>query len=106
MDLIDLRALTRLGRLPRTRSLARAPDVVGVTMMSVDYNPATEAAAHHQGGPARRSSSSSAGRTPPWRWTRRRPIPDFDYIVTHEGEITFLKLLARHRATGSGRPSA
>ena len=43
VDLIDLRALKGWDDL-RAEMLRRAPDVVGITMMSVDYNPATEAA--------------------------------------------------------------
>ncbi|MBC7228753.1 MAG: cobalamin B12-binding domain-containing protein, partial [Thermoflexales bacterium] len=44
VDLIDLRALSGWDQF-REVLAERAPDVVGVTMMSVDYNPARQAIA-------------------------------------------------------------
>jgi hypothetical protein len=100
MDLIDLRALSGWEHY-RDELLRRRPDVVAMTMMSVDYNPATEAAASsretlpeadHRG---RWAPPDHHGRK---RWPRS---PSFDYVITREGEITFPWLLGELQA---GRP--
>ena len=44
LDLIDLRALDSWDHF-RTEFASRAPDVIGLTMMSVDYNPVKQALA-------------------------------------------------------------
>lgn len=99
VDLIDLRALSGWPHF-RAELARRAPDVVGLTMMSVDYNPATRAAEMVKeidpeivtvvGGPH-----------PTLVLEEVAANPHFDYIVTHEGEITFLRLL---QAIAEGYP--
>ncbi len=91
VDLIDLRALSDWNHF-RAVLAERDPDVVGVTMMSVDYNPASEAVAIAKevnpetvtviGGPHVTIALEDSLR-----------IPHVDYLVTGEGEITFPKLL-------------
>jgi anaerobic magnesium-protoporphyrin IX monomethyl ester cyclase len=91
VDLIDLRALAGWDHY-REVLAERDPDVVAVTMMSVDYNPAREAIAIAKevkpgvvtviGGPhVTIALADSLG------------IPHVDYLVLHEGEVTFPKLL-------------
>jgi anaerobic magnesium-protoporphyrin IX monomethyl ester cyclase len=91
VDLIDLRALSGWDHL-REVLLERNPDVVGVTMMSVDYNPARQAIAIAKevkpevvtvaGGPHVTIALEDALR-----------IPNVDYLVTGEAEVTFPQLL-------------
>ncbi len=91
VNLIDLRALSGWDHF-RAVLAERAPDVVGVTMMSVDYNPARQAIAIAKevnpeiitviGGPHVTIALEDALR-----------IPHVDYLVTGEGEVTFPKLL-------------
>ena len=91
VDLIDLRALRGWDHF-REEILVRRPDVVGITMMSVDYNPAMRCVDIIKqtvpdtvvvvGGPhPTLATHEVAGH------------PGIDHIVTHEGEITFVKLL-------------
>jgi len=101
VDLIDLRALSNWEHFRQVLA-ERDPDVVGVTMMSVDYNPGREAIAIAKelnpdvvsviGGPHVTIALEDSLR-----------IPQVDYLVLHEGEITFPKLL-RSIATGSPPP--
>ena len=91
VDLIDLRALSSWGHFRQVLQ-TRDPDVVGVTMMSVDYNPARQAIALAKeikpqmvtviGGPHVTISLEDSLR-----------IPHVDYLVTGEGEVTFVNLL-------------
>jgi anaerobic magnesium-protoporphyrin IX monomethyl ester cyclase len=91
VDLIDLRALTGWDHF-REELAERDPDVVGVTMMSVDYNPARQAMAIAKevkpgavtaiGGPHVTIALEDSLR-----------IPHVDYLVTGEGEVTFPRLL-------------
>jgi len=91
IDLIDLRALSGWDAF-REELTRRRPDGTALTMMSVDYNPATEAARIVKevlpnvpvivGGPH-----------PTIMVEEVAEIPAFDYIVTREGEITFPWLL-------------
>jgi anaerobic magnesium-protoporphyrin IX monomethyl ester cyclase len=91
VDLIDLRALDGWDHF-REVLAERDPDVVGVTMMSVDYNPARQAVAIAKevkpeivtiiGGPHVTISLEDSLR-----------IPHVDYLVTGEGEETFPRLL-------------
>ncbi|HHH41321.1 MAG TPA: B12-binding domain-containing radical SAM protein [Chloroflexi bacterium] len=91
VDLIDLRALSGWDHF-REVLAERDPDVIGVTMMSVDYNPAFKAisiAAEVKpelvtiiGGPHVTIALMDSLR-----------IPHVDYLVTGEGEVTFPKLL-------------
>jgi anaerobic magnesium-protoporphyrin IX monomethyl ester cyclase len=90
-DLIDLRALSGWDHF-REILARRDPDVVGVTMMSVDYNPARQAIAIVKevkpstvtviGGPHVTIALEDSVR-----------IPHVDYLVTGEGEVTFPRLL-------------
>jgi anaerobic magnesium-protoporphyrin IX monomethyl ester cyclase len=91
IDLIDLRALSGWDHFQEVLA-ERDPDVVGVTMMSVDYNPARQAVAIAKevkpevitivGGPHVTIALEDALR-----------IPHVDYLVTGEGEETFPQLL-------------
>jgi len=91
VDLIDLRALSGWDQF-REILAERDPDVIGVTMMSVDYNPARQAIAIAKevkpeivtviGGPHVTIALEDSLR-----------IPHVDYLVTQEGEVTFPKLL-------------
>jgi radical SAM superfamily enzyme YgiQ (UPF0313 family) len=91
VDLIDLRALSGWDHF-RDVLAERDPDVVGITMMSVDYNPATRAIAIAKeikpglttviGGPHVTIALEDA-----------LQIPHVDYLVTREGEDTFPRLL-------------
>jgi radical SAM superfamily enzyme YgiQ (UPF0313 family) len=92
VDLIDLRALSGWDHY-REVLAQREPDVVGVTMMSVDYNPGSRAVSIAKevrpqattviGGPHVTIALEDSLR-----------IPDVDYLVTQEGEVTFPGLLA------------
>jgi radical SAM superfamily enzyme YgiQ (UPF0313 family) len=91
VDLIDLRALSSWDHF-REVLAERDPDVVGATMMSVDYNPATQAIAIAKqvkpelisviGGPHVTIALEDA-----------LQIPHVDYLVIREGEVTFPHLL-------------
>jgi anaerobic magnesium-protoporphyrin IX monomethyl ester cyclase len=92
VDLIDLRALEGWDHF-RQEIATRRPDVVGITMMSVDYNPAAQCLDILKdvdpgivtvvGGPH-----------PTLALDEVIANDKIDYIITHEGEITFSKLLA------------
>jgi len=91
VDLIDLRALSSWDHFRELLS-ERNPDVAGVTMMSVDYNPATQAIAMAKqvkpdlvtvvGGPHVTIALEDA-----------LEIPHVDYLVVREGEVAFPRLL-------------
>ncbi len=91
VNLIDLRALSDWAHFRQVLA-ERNPDVIGVTMMSVDYNPARQAIAIAKeikpeivtvvGGPHVTIALEDSLR-----------MPDVDYLVTGEGEVTFPKLL-------------
>lgn len=91
VNLIDLRALNDWDQF-RHELLARRPDVVGLTMMSVDFNPVMRAVEIIKA--ARPETITVVG----------GPHPSFepqsvldnalvDYVVVAEGEITFTNLL-------------
>ncbi len=96
INLIDLRALSGWDEF-RSELQKRRPSVVALTMMSVDYNPATEAARIVKevlpdtvvvvGGPH-----------PTIMVQEVAEIPQFDYVVTREGEVTFPWLLGELQA--------
>ncbi len=99
VDLIDLRALSGWDQF-REVLAERDPDVVGVTMMSVDYNPAREAlAVVKQVRPDTVTVIGGAHVTIALQDSLR--IPNVDYLVLHEGEVTFPKLL---RSIAEGNP--
>jgi radical SAM superfamily enzyme YgiQ (UPF0313 family) len=101
VDLIDLRALSSWDHFREILG-ERDPDVVGVTMMSVDYNPARRAIAIAKdvkpevvtviGGPHVTIALEDA-----------LQIPHVDYLVIREGEVTFPHLL--RLIAGGDRPS-
>ncbi|MCD6289018.1 MAG: B12-binding domain-containing radical SAM protein, partial [Anaerolineae bacterium] len=99
VDLIDLRALESWDHF-REEFRQRDPDVVGVTMMSVDYNPTRRALEIMRevkpdvvtivGGPHVSLALEDS-----------LHLPNVDYLVMKEGEISFPKLL---HAVEEGRP--
>ncbi len=99
VDLIDLRALRSWEHF-RQVFLERDPDVVGIGMMSVDYNPTRQALQIVKeikpevvtivGGPHVTIALNDALK-----------MPHVDYFVTQEAEVTFPKML---RAIEEGRP--
>jgi anaerobic magnesium-protoporphyrin IX monomethyl ester cyclase len=96
VDLIDLRALRGWDHY-REELARRRPQVVGVTMMSVDYNPGVQATTIAKevdpnivtvvGGPH-----------PTLALDEMQPLTSVDHIVTHEGENAFVELLRRLEA--------
>jgi radical SAM superfamily enzyme YgiQ (UPF0313 family) len=95
IDLIDLRALSDWQDF-RSELARRQPDVVALTMMSVDYNPATEAASLVK-EVLPETRIVVGGPHPTIMVEEVAQFPHFDYIVTREGEVTFPWLLARLR---------
>ena len=99
LNLIDLRALRDWDHL-RELLLERSPDVVGIGMMSVDYNPTRRALGAVKellpkcvtivGGPHVTLALQDALR-----------MPNVDYWVTGEAEVTFPRLL---RSIEQGTP--
>jgi anaerobic magnesium-protoporphyrin IX monomethyl ester cyclase len=97
IDLLDLRALRDWGHF-RSELVARQPDVLGVSMMSVDYDPAMEClqvvrtvlpeAVTVVGGPH-----------PTIMLDEVKDSPLIDHIFLGEAEVTFPEFLAR-RARG------
>lgn len=91
IDLIDLRALRDWDHF-REEFVRRDPDVVGIGMMSVDYNPTRQALEIIKeikpetitivGGPHVTIALDDSLR-----------MPNVDYLVTHEAEVTFPKML-------------
>jgi len=91
VDLIDLRALSCWDDLA-AEIKRRQPDLVGVTMMSVDYNPAMKSiAVVKEIGP--QIVTVVGGPHPTLVTEEVAENQKIDYIVTHEGEITFVQLL-------------
>nr|MBC8248196.1 cobalamin B12-binding domain-containing protein [Anaerolineales bacterium] len=92
LDLIDLRGLKGWDEL-QAEIKRRRPNVVGLTMMSVDYNPATRAIKVIKDmDPS--IITVAGGPHPTLVLDEVVANPKIDYIVTHEAEITFPKLLA------------
>ncbi len=92
VDLIDLRALSSWDHF-REVLAERDPDVVGVTMMSVDYNPARQAIAiAKEIKPEVVTVIGGAHVTIALEDSLR--IPHVDYMITREGEVTFPHLLS------------
>ena len=98
VDLIDLRALKGWDHF-RDEIASRKPDVVGITMMSVDYNPAMQCLdIVKEVNPD--IIAVIGGPHPTLTLEDVVDQAKIDYIITHEGEITFPKLL---RAIEEGR---
>ena len=92
IDLIDLRALSGWDQF-KEELLSRQPDVVGLTMMSVDYGPATEAARVVK-EVMPNTVTVVGGPHPTITVEEVTKVLEFDYVVIREGEITFPWLLA------------
>jgi anaerobic magnesium-protoporphyrin IX monomethyl ester cyclase len=95
IDLIDLRALSGWDEF-QEELRRRRPDVTALTMMSVDYNPATQAARMVK-EVLPETVTVVGGPHPTIMVEEVAEIPHFDYIVTREGEITFPWLLGELR---------
>ena len=92
VNLIDLRALTGWDHF-RSELLVRRPEVLAVTMMSVDYNPAMRCVDITK-ELLPKTVTVVGGAHPTLALEEVEPHPTIDHIVTHEGEIAFLELLA------------
>jgi radical SAM superfamily enzyme YgiQ (UPF0313 family) len=95
IDLIDLRALSGWDEF-REELQRRRPDVVAFTMMSVDYNPAMEAAGIVKEATPR-AITVVGGPHPTIMVEEVADIAHFDYVITREGEVTFPWLLGEIR---------
>ncbi|MGB9592918.1 MAG: B12-binding domain-containing radical SAM protein, partial [Anaerolineae bacterium] len=91
IDLIDLRALKGWDDF-RAEIRRRRPDVIGFTMMSVDYDPVMQSVDIVK-EELPQSIVVVGGPHPTLALDEVAQNPKIDYIVTHEGEITFPKLL-------------
>jgi radical SAM superfamily enzyme YgiQ (UPF0313 family) len=96
IDLIDLRALADWDAYA-AEIAARRPDVLGVTMMSVDFNPANLAM-----DIAKRVKPDIVtvlgGPHPTLAPDEVAANPNVDYVITHEGEVSFPWLLGELQA--------
>jgi len=110
VDLIDLRGMGGWDEF-QAEVEVRQPDVVGLTMMSVDYNPVMKAIEVVKDvDPS--IVTVVGGPHPTLVLEEVVANPKIDYIVTHEGEIAFPRLLAaiergqppRERAIRGERP--
>ena len=100
VDLLDLRAMRGWDHF-REELLARQPDVVGVSMMSVDYDPARQCLElARQVLPE--AVTLVGGPHPTLMLDEVKDAPYIDHIFLGEAEITFPELLARQRR---GEPS-
>jgi anaerobic magnesium-protoporphyrin IX monomethyl ester cyclase len=95
IDLIDLRALSGWDEF-REELRRRRPDVVAFTMMSVDYNPAMEAAGIVKEA-IPQAITVVGGPHPTIMVEEVADIAHFDYVITREGEVTFPWLLGEIR---------
>jgi len=95
IDLIDLRALSGWDEF-REELRRRRPDVTAFTMMSVDYNPAIEAARIVK-EELPEAITVVGGPHPTIMVDEVAEIPVFDYIIIREGEVTFPWLLGELR---------
>ncbi|MBN1583726.1 MAG: B12-binding domain-containing radical SAM protein [Anaerolineae bacterium] len=101
IDLIDLRALDGWEHF-RAELETRKPDVIGVTMMSVDFNPAMKCVdIAKEVDPA--IVTIVGGPHPTLALDEVSKNGHIDYIITHEGEITFPQVL---KAIAEGSPPA
>ncbi|UCC76844.1 MAG: B12-binding domain-containing radical SAM protein [Anaerolineales bacterium] len=95
LDLLDLRALRGWDHY-REELVARQPDIIGVSMMSVDYDPAVECLRI-----ARQVLPSAltvvGGPHPTLMLDELKDAPYIDHIFLGEAERTFPEFLARHQ---------
>ncbi len=95
VDLLDLRALRGWDHY-REELVARQPDVIGVSMMSVDYNPSMECLSI-----ARQVLPNAVavvgGPHPTVLLDEVKDQPTIDHIFLGEAEITFPQFLARQQ---------
>ncbi|MDH7489079.1 MAG: radical SAM protein [Anaerolineae bacterium] len=91
IDLIDLRALKGWDDF-RAEIRQRRPDVIGFTMMSVDYDPVMQSVDIVK-EELPQSIVVVGGPHPTLALDEVAQNSKIDYIVTHEGEVTFPKLL-------------
>ncbi len=95
LDLLDLRALRGWDHY-REELVARQPDIIGVSMMSVDYDPAVECLRT-----ARQVLPSAltvvGGPHPTLMLDELKDAPYIDHIFLGEAERTFPEFLARHQ---------
>ena len=105
VDLIDLRALNGWDHY-REEIARRKPQVLGVTMMSVDYNPALKAVGLAKAvDPA--IVTVVGGPHPTVALDEVAADANVDHIVTHEGENAFVtcwRSLGAGEQTGAGDP--
>ena len=91
VELVDLRCLKSWEHFKKVVS-EKAPDVVGVTMMSVDYNPAIESIRI-----IKKLTSKTVivvgGPHPTLMLREVEKEKNIDHIITGEGEISFVELL-------------
>ena len=99
VDLIDLRALRDWDHF-RQEFVRRDPDVVGLTMMSVDYNPVRQCL-EIIGALRPETTTVVGGPHVTLALDESLQLPNVNYLVTREGEITFPRLL---QAIASGSP--
>jgi radical SAM superfamily enzyme YgiQ (UPF0313 family) len=101
VDLLDLRALHSWEHL-RSELVARNPDVVGVSMMSVDYNPAMECLRIVR-ELLPKAMTIVGGPHPTLALDEVKDDPRIDHIFLGEAEITLPEFLSRLQR---GDPSA
>jgi anaerobic magnesium-protoporphyrin IX monomethyl ester cyclase len=102
VELVDLRCLKGWGDFKRVIREKR-PDVIGMTMMSVDYNPALKCLKLiKQVSP--RTVTVVGGPHPSIETAELESEKEIDHIITGEGEISFTELLQNvEKATVSPR---
>ncbi|MBI2953632.1 MAG: cobalamin B12-binding domain-containing protein [Chloroflexi bacterium] len=93
VDLIDLRALEGWDHF-RSEILARKPDVTGLTMMSVDFNPVMRSIDVIK-EVLPNTVTVIGGPHPTLALDEVTSNPKVDHIVVHEGETVFVELLRR-----------
>ncbi|MFA5270822.1 MAG: radical SAM protein [Candidatus Omnitrophota bacterium] len=91
VELVDLRCLKRWGDFAK-KMKQLAPDVVGVTMMSVDYNPALKSI-NILKNILPETKVVVGGAHPSIVLDEVSKEKNIDYIITGEGEISFVELL-------------
>ncbi|MBU1879830.1 MAG: B12-binding domain-containing radical SAM protein, partial [Chloroflexi bacterium] len=91
VNLLDLRALRGWDHF-RQELAARQPQVCGLTMMSVDFNPVMECVRIID-EVLPQATIVVGGPHPTLMLDEVLPESRIDYVVTHEGEVTFPRLL-------------